>query len=158
MNEAEAPSRRRVATVNDARTLVADVVAALDKLEVTLERETGLMETGRINEALDLATAKQEQAGLYMRLLESVKANAIALARFAPDSVEALRTRHGGFSSKLQVNQTVIATVKAISEQLIRGLQQETTASRTLSVYGPGASAVVARPASAAPLALSVRL
>lgn len=154
----EAASRRRVATPTDARALVADVVAALETLERTLTRETTLMETGRINEALDLSAAKQEQAGVYMRLLESVKANAVSLARFAPESVETLRAHHGGFSRTLQLNHTMIATVKTISEQLIRGLQQETTASRTLSVYGPGASAVAPSPTAAGPLALSVRL
>lgn len=154
----QAPSTRRVATPAEARALVAEVVGMIDRLEQTLAAETELMRAGRLREGLDLAPQKQEQAGFYMRLLESVKANAIALARFAPDSIEALKARHGAFAQQLRLNQTVIATVKSVSESLVRGLQTEATASKTLSVYGPGASSPASGAVNRTPLALSVRL
>lgn len=152
-----APSTRRVSTPSEARALVSEVIETIGRLEQTLAAETELMQAGRLNEGLDLAPQKQEQAGFYMRLLESVKANAVALARFAPDGVEALKSRHGAFAEQLRLNQTVIATIKAVSESLVRGLQTEATASRTLSVYGPRASAPTPV-ANRTPLALSLRL
>ena len=151
-----APSARRVASSSEARGLVAEALAALETLDQTLAIETELMRTGRIGDALALTDLKQERAGVYMRLLESVKANAIALARFAPDGVDALKARHGAFARALHLNQTVIATVKSVSESLVRGLQSELSASRALSVYGPGAAA--AHAPTAQPLTLSVRL
>lgn len=158
MSASNAPSARRVATAQDASALIAEVGRALDALERTLARETELMGVGRIDEALTCSADKQEQAGVYMRLLESVKANAIALARFAPEAVEELKSRHGAFAATLAQNQRVIATVKSVSETLVRSLQQEAAASRVVSGYGPGATATKPAPAALGPLALSVRL
>lgn len=150
-------SARRVAGASEARALVAEVLAALDALDRVLTQETGLMASGRIREALGLAEAKQERSGAYMRLLESVKANAVALARFAPEGVERLKVRHGEFTQGVKLNQTVIATVRSVSETLLRSLQEEATASRRLTVYGPGAAPSRAA-AGAGALALSLRL
>ncbi|MBN9061634.1 MAG: hypothetical protein BGP06_02315 [Rhizobiales bacterium 65-9] len=158
MTTADAPSARRVTTAEQARALLTEIAAVLDRLEKTLLDETELMQSGRINEGLALSPRKQDEAGLYMRLLESVKANAVALARFAPEGVESLKTRHGVFAQQLHLNQTVIATVKSVSESLVRGLQVEATSRQTLSVYGPGAAPVAASTAARSPLALSVRL
>ncbi len=154
---APAPSARRIATSQDARGLVVEVLAALETLDRTLSKETELMGSGRIHDALALVETKQSAAAVYMRLLTSVKANAIALARFAPEGVDAMKIRHGAFSRALHLNQTVIATVKSVSETLVRSLQSELNATRSLSVYGPGARAETHGP-STAPIALSVRL
>ncbi|MET0606028.1 MAG: hypothetical protein ABWZ80_06200 [Beijerinckiaceae bacterium] len=152
-----APSARRVTSASEARGLVAEALAALETLDQTLAIETSLMRGGRIGEALALTDLKQQRAGAYMRLLESVKANAIALARFSPDGVESLKSRHADFGRALHLNQTVIATVKSVSESLVRGLQTELSAGKALSVYGPGAAATTLAPKSE-PIALSVRL
>ncbi|WP_342361524.1 hypothetical protein [Terrarubrum flagellatum] len=152
-----APSQRRVATAAEAETLLDEVIDALGGIEETLSEETGLMQAGRIRDALDLTDAKQARAGAYMRLLETVKANAIILARFAPDGVETLKVRHSEFALKLRLNQAVLATVKSVAETLVRGVQEEMSGNRQLSVYGPGISPR-GKNASATPLALSVRL
>ncbi len=151
-----APSQRKVATAQEAHALVSEALRALDDLDATLADETARMGAGRINEALALGTIKQERSGAYLRALQSVKANAVALARLAPDGVAALRKRHAAFTQRLHLNQTVIATVRSVSETLIRSLQDEAQGARSLSVYGPGAA--VRRAPTSAPLALSVRL
>lgn len=154
-----AASQRRIVSAPEARALVEDVVQSIDDLESVLAEETSLLKVGRVTQALDLAEVKSARSGHYLRLLEAVKANAIALARYAPDALGDLKQRHSLFTRTLALNETVIATVRAVSESLLRGLSDEASASSRLTTYGPGLRpGQPRRPSSAGPLTLSVKL
>lgn len=150
-------SQRRITSTIEANGLVAEVMEAIEALEGLLAEETALLKAGRISQALDLTEVKSARAGAYARLLQAVKGNAVALARFAPDGVQALKARHGDFSATLALNETVLATVRAVSEGLLRDLCEEAAPGQRLSTYGPGLSRSRNAPRQV-PLALSVKL
>ena len=152
-----APAPRRIASQLEANGLVTEVIEAIDALEGLLAEETALLKAGRISQALDLTEVKSGRAGVYARLLQVVKGNAVALARFAPDGVQALKARHGEFSATLALNETVLATVRAVSESMLRELCEEAAPGQRLSTYGPGLTHGRVRPRQV-PLALSVKL
>lgn len=154
---ATAPSQRRIGSAGDAQHFVLEMNASIENMMKVLALETDLMKAGRIRDALALDREKNEISGQYLRFMQTLKENAIAIARFAPADVEALKKNHAHLTSLLALNQQVIATVKSVSENLVRGVQEEASAARSLSTYGPGAHVARHTPAHA-PLALSVKL
>jgi len=124
-----------------AERFVAGLLATMGDLEAVLARESEGVRAGRLAEALAGAGAKEPLASAYMNGLETAKANAIALARFAPDRVEALRAAHRRFAAIVETNQAVLATARTVSEGLVKSLAEELGRARTSQVYGRPSSA-----------------
>ncbi len=147
----------RVLNRPDAETLVNGVIAAMSDLETLLETETAHVRVGRFREGLTEGSRKGELAASYMTGLESIKANAVALARLAPDALERLKRAHAKFSDVVQANQMVLATARAVSESLVKGIADEMNRQARPASYGP-AGPQPRRAATGEPLVLSKRL
>jgi hypothetical protein len=161
MHASAAADRPRIANPDEARALVETVLDTLMSLSHVIGEETQLMRDGQIGEALSREARKTELSGRYMRGLEVVKANAVALARFAPDDVKRLKGAHQSFGELLETNQAVLATARAVSETIVRGLASEAGRSGQPQGYtrnGYGAGADTGRPASAGPILVSKSL
>lgn len=139
-----AAARRELDPI-EAKGLIPAVMAAMESLERLLAEETVLLKSGRVAEGLAHEARKAELAGAYMQGLEAIKANALFLSRVAPEQVVALKAAHGRFSAAVDLNQTVIATARAVSEGLLRTLAAETGSGTKASGYSPPGQA----PASA---------
>ena len=130
--------RARVSSAPEARQLVDAVMMTLGSLAVVIGEETQLIREGQIGAALEREPQKTELSGKYMRGLEVVKANAVALARFVPEDVQRLKGAHQEFSEILETNQAVLATARAVSETIVRNLAKD--AGRTSQPQGYGRS------------------
>ncbi|WP_420101568.1 hypothetical protein [Bosea sp. (in: a-proteobacteria)] len=152
--------RPRVSGPAEARALIEAVLEALGALSHLVGEETELVRAGRLPEAMTREARKTELAGIYMRGVEQVKLNAVALARFAPDLVRRLKDAHLSFQLLIETNQLVLATARAVSESIIRDLAADANKPMRAAGYGPAASVgagVYARPNSG-PLVVSKRL
>lgn len=127
----------RVATRDEAERLVGRVLATMGDLEAVLERETAHLRAGRIRDGLAEEVQKTELAAAYMQGLEAVKANAIALARFTPASLDRLKGAHARFGQVIQANQMVLATARAVSESLVKGISDEMSRGARPQGYAP---------------------
>ena len=146
----------RVLSRADAQALVDGVLAVMAELQGVLEAETAHVRVGRIREGLAEEARKGELSAAYLRALEGVKANAVALARFAPEALDRLKAAHGRFGAAVQTNQTVLATARAVCESLVRSVSAELNRSAQPQVYAPaGRTATAAR---SEPLLVSRRL
>jgi hypothetical protein len=148
----------RILGREEADRLITSVLGTMVELEKVLANETAHVRVGRIREGLAEEARKSELAGAYMRGLEVVKANAIALARFAPDALERLKTAHAAFSEVIETNQTVLATARAVSENLLKSVADEVSRQATPQGYGPAGPHAARPPANSAPLLISKRL
>ena len=151
------PTATRVLGRDDAERLVASVLATMGELEKVLANETAHIRVGRIRDGLAEEARKSELASAYMRGLETVKANAIALARFAPEALDKLKAAHAAFGRAVETNQTVLATARAVSESLMKGVAEEMNRLSRPQGYGP-AGPQAARPAKSEPLVISKSL
>jgi len=152
--------RPRVADALSARALIEAVLEALGALSHLVGEETELVRAGRLSEAMSREPRKTELAGIYMRGVEQVKLNAVALARFVPDQVKRLKDAHLAFQNLIETNQIVLATARAVSESVIRDLAADANRPMRANGYGPAASVgagAFARPNSG-PLVVSRRL
>jgi hypothetical protein len=122
-----------------------------------LEQESALVRVGRIKEGLAQEERKNELASAYIRGLEAVKANAIALARFAPERLEGMRREHARFGRVIETNQAVLATARAVSESLVKGVVEEMNRLARPQGYAPAGQQAARAPAGA-PLVVSKSL
>ena len=148
----KAPETIRVTSRADAEAHVASVLATMRDLEAALGQETALVRVGRIRDGLAPEARKSELAAGYLCALEAVKANAVALARFAPDAVERLKSAHAGLSRTVEENRVVLATARAVSEGLVRSLSDEVARASRPATYAPAGPARASR---AEPLVIS---
>jgi hypothetical protein len=150
--------RPRVTNAREAATLIASAHAALDTLQPLIVEETAFMREGRLKEALALADSKAEAGRTYTRCLEALKHNAIALSRFQPGGIPELRSRHQAFSDTLGENMAVLATVRMVSESIVRELAAEVGQARQPAGYGAGGRMNGAYTSVVTPLAVSREL
>ncbi len=151
------PADRRVANPADAEALIREIRETMAALEKLLAVETEHVRVGRINDGLAEGERKDALAGAYLQGLEALKANAVALARFAPQALDILKQEHAAFARVIETNQIVLATARAVSENLVKGIADELGRSQRPQVYG--ASGPQRRPATGtAPLLVSKNL
>ncbi|MDP4022620.1 hypothetical protein Q8W71_08305 [Methylobacterium sp. NEAU 140] len=150
----------RVADRIGAEALVAGILANMAALEAVLGEEAGHIRAGRLREGLGAAEPKAELAAAYMQGLESAKANAVALARFHPQGVAALREGHRRFTAAVEANQTVLSAARTVSEGLIKSLADEIGRARAPVGYGAAtpAPSPYGRGVRSGPLVLSRNL
>lgn len=119
-----------------AGALIAHVMETMRALEEILTEEGGHVRAGRLRQGLSQTARKSALAAAYMQGLELAKANAIALARFAPEAIEGLKAAHRHFAGVVETNQVVLATARSVSESLVKSLAEDMSRSRTSTVYG----------------------
>lgn len=143
----------------EAGALVDGLITRLSELERLLEAETAQIRVGRIRDGLAEEARKREVTQAYLAGVEAVKANAVALARLAPEALERLRGAHARFGSVIEANQRVLATARAVTESLVRGIADDLGRAARPQVYGAsGAMAPAARGLRGEPLVVSRRL
>ncbi|MEH3116780.1 MAG: hypothetical protein PGN25_04035 [Methylorubrum populi] len=157
---ADAVAAPRLTDRPAALAFVQGLLATMTALEAVLARESDGVRAGQIAQALTESAPKSDLAAAYMNGLEAAKTNAIALARFAPDGLEALKAAQHRFAAAVEINQQVLATARTVSEGLIKALAEEVAKTRTPTVYGrPSVSpSPYGRGAQAGPLVLSRNL
>lgn len=149
-----AGTRKAVAGREEAESFVAAFAGTMAELESVLDEETTHLAAGRIREGLSREERKSQLAAGYLLGLEHAKANAVALARYAPQAVLRLRQAQADLRAAVDRNQTVVATARAVSEGLVRSVADEVARQARPRSYG--AAPVVA--AGARPLVFSARM
>jgi len=150
---------RSAQSAEDARTLAGELALAMSGLEAVLSEETDLLKASDLKRAAALMERKSEAGRRYVAALEAVKLNAIALARWVPAEVAALKRAQHDLSAAIDLNMTVLATAKAVSENIVRSLAREIAAPKRLSTYGmAGTMASQAIDPRGTPLVVSRRL
>ncbi|GGH26510.1 hypothetical protein GCM10007036_34360 [Alsobacter metallidurans] len=145
----------RIASAADAERFAGQMIDVMQTLERIIGEETALLKHSRLREATTLTQAKTDASRHYVHALEALRANAVALARWAPAAVPKLKAVQRSLSDAVQINMAVIATTRSVSESIVRTLAQQVAAPRTLTTYGAaGAAAKPNRPV-ATPLLVS---
>jgi hypothetical protein len=145
----------RVISPPEAELVVQSALDALEALDPVVAEETALLKQGRVRLALDLSHVKSEAAARYQRALEDVKANAVALGRFAPPSLALLRRRHEAFAELMALNMAVLGTTRTVSESLMRELAAQVGQAHTPQGYGAYGQQMGGYRREATPLAVS---
>lgn len=133
MNAAE-----RIAALDTlpAADLCGIALSTLDRLVEVLNQETTLLRAGRAREAGGLTAEKARLAQDYMGFARSVQRQLDRLRQEAPASVEALRHGHEKFATQMAENLKVIATARAVTEDLLVDVANAIGAKARPKTYG----------------------
>lgn len=138
----------------EAVGFLAGLAAIVARLIGVLNEETAHLAAGRVRDGLAREAEKGQLAASFLQGVQRARSHAVALARFAPAEVAALRASHETFRDAIERNQAVLATARAVSEGLVKGVADEMAQRSRVGGYGAAPS----RAAPARPLVISTRL
>ena len=154
------PTQIREATVSsvasraEAEQLCLRIEQNMAGLLDIIARETALLKSARLSAAADLEREKAEMARRYIADMKLLKGHGAAVSRYAPVAVDKLRRLHERFRAELQINLAVLATAKAVAEDLVRGVSNAIAKRDRAHTYG--AQGRIATPAAAPRRGLAV--
>jgi hypothetical protein len=154
-----APAQESVITSEaEAAAVLIEIRRLMGELCDLVEEETALVRAGHLTAAANVAERKSELAGAFMARALRVQASARYLARVTPQLFDELRAQHEEFRAKLQINLTVLATARAVSEGILRGVSNELARRSTVNTYGASGRREDPTGRAAIPMAVSRRL
>lgn len=110
--------------------------STLESLVQVLNQETTLLRAGRTKEAGELTAAKTGLAQDYVGLARSVQRQGARLKAEAPDQLEALFAGHEKLAMQMAENLRVIASARALTEDLLTDVAQAINAKARPKTYG----------------------
>lgn len=153
---AKAPSASTpAATPAEARKLAEGLMQIMSTLLGIVERETELVRAGNIREAMALETEKGEMSRQYTDAISRLAHSRDYLRQSTPELLTALHRHHDTFRAMLQVNLTVLATAHAVSEGIVRGVNNEMQRKNLPNGYTAGGQRAMPGPRQVTPLSVS---
>lgn len=150
-----APPAAPVSSPSEARRLAEGLVDVMSALLGIIEQETELVRAGSVRDAMALETRKSEASQRYMTAITQLKDNSEYLKTSTPELLTALHRHHDVFRAMLQMNLTVLATAHAVSEGLVRGVNNEVQRKNLPQGYTAAGRRTQPTPRQAAPLTVS---
>lgn len=131
-------AKERLAAIDDlpAGELCSRTTGTLDELVAIMNQETTLLRAGRMREAGALTADKTRLAQDYVTLARSVQRQIERLKREAPGEMEVLRNRHERLATQMADNLRVIATARALTEDLLTDVANTVGQAARTRTYG----------------------
>lgn len=138
-----------------AHRLAEGLIEIMSSLLGIVERETELVRAGNVREAMALEQVKSDASRDYVKAMSALTNSSNYLTQSTPELLAALRRHHDVFRAMLQVNLTVLATAHAVSEGIVRGVNNELQRRNLPQGYTAAGQRSVPSSSHAAPLAVS---
>lgn len=138
-----------------AGDLCGIALSTLERLVSILNEETVLLRAGRVREAGELTAEKTRLAQDYMGFARSVQRELPRLRAEAPAMVEALKVRHEQFATQMAENLRVIATARAVTEELLTDVANAMSARARPKTYGASGTMSGQPPVAAAGVSIN---
>jgi hypothetical protein len=147
---------QRLAALDDlvATDLCTRAADALTVLIGVINEETTLLRAGRVRDATALTARKAELAQDYVTWSRTVQRQASRLKVEAPEALADLQHLHESLATQLAENLRVIASAKAVTEDLLGDVARAVGAANRPRTYG--ATGTLAQPAQAGARGLAV--
>jgi hypothetical protein len=128
----------RLAALDDlpARDLIAFTEGTLRALVDIMNRETTLLRAGRHREAGTLTAEKTRLAQDYVSYSRAVQRQLERIKAEAPDDVMLLKTGHERLATQIAENLKVIATARAVTEDLLTDVASQIARPNAPKTYG----------------------
>ena len=119
-----------------ALELCGRAASTLDALVTIMNEETTLLRAGRFRDAGVLTADKTRLAQDYVGLARSVQRQSERLRREAPAEVERLRAGHERLATQMAENLRVIATARAVTDDLLTDVARTIGQASRTRTYG----------------------
>jgi len=149
------PQVPAISSAAEAAAALIEIGKLMTELCDVVDAETAMVRAGRVSSAGKVAERKSELARAFINNASRIRTSAGDLARTAPSLLDALRRQHEQFRAKLQANLTVLATARAVSEGILRGVSNELAKRSTVQTYGASGRHHIQARRPATPIAVS---
>lgn len=131
---------QRIAALDDlpAIDLIAFAEGTLSALVSIMNNETTLLRAGRFREAGTLSAEKTRLAQEYVTYSRAVQRQAERLNAQSPADVQRLRIGHEQLATQMAENIKVIATARAVTEDLLTDVAAAVGRNNQAKTYGAG--------------------
>jgi hypothetical protein len=131
---------QRIAALDDlpAQDLIAFTEGTLRALVEAMNQETILLRAGRHRDAAPLGAEKTRLAQEYVGYARAVQRQLERLKAEAPDDVGMLRLGHERLATQMAENLKVIATARAVTEDVLTDVAQQVARATKPKTYGAG--------------------
>jgi flagellar biosynthesis/type III secretory pathway chaperone len=119
-----------------ARDLIAFTEGTLRALVDVMNQETTLLRAGRFREAGELTAEKTRLAQDYVVYSRAVQRQLERLKAEAPDDVGLLKLGHERLATQIGENLKVIATARAVTDDLLTDVAQRVARAARPKTYG----------------------
>ncbi|WP_127144731.1 hypothetical protein [Pelagibacterium montanilacus] len=136
-----ATSRLAVLDEMDAPTLCMKTQTALSALVEVMNRETTLLRAGHMREATAMSAEKAQLAQDYVQLARAVQRHTPRLRAEAPERIAALARGHEALATQMAENLRVLATARAVTEDLLGDVARQAAGSSAPRTYGASGAA-----------------
>lgn len=109
---------------------------ALRALVDIMNEETTLLRRGKISEASELAAQKADLAQKYVGLARAIQSNAAELKVKVPHLLQKLQQGQIALATQMAENMRVLATAKALSEDIVNSVAKQLGQQNQTSAYG----------------------
>jgi hypothetical protein len=142
---------QRLAALDDlpAIDLIAYAEGTLSALVSIMNSETTLLRAGRFREAAALSADKTRLAQEYVTYSRAVQRQAERLKAEAPGDIDRLRIGHEQLATQMAENLKVIATARAVTEDVLTDVATAVGRSAQTRTYGATGEIPRAAPAAA---------
>jgi hypothetical protein len=147
-----------VETPDEARKFAENLMDVMNALLGVIEREIELVRAGKLREAMALEPTKTDFSRRYVGAVRQLRTSQKYLSQTTPELLVALHRHHDAFRAMLQINLTVLATARAVSESIVRGVNSEMQRRNIPSTYTSSGRRATPGPRHLTPLAVSRRL
>ena len=144
-----------VANVAEMTAVMVNLGKLMPELCEIIDSETELVRAGRVAAAAKAGERKAELARAFVHDIARVRAGGSHLASVAAPLRDSLRQQHELLCARLQVNLTVLATARGVSEGILRGVSSELAKRSTVRTYGAGGRYSTPAMHRATPIAVS---
>jgi hypothetical protein len=129
---------QRLAALDDlpARDLIAVTHETLTALVRAMNDETTLLRAGRHREAAPHSAEKTRLAQEYVSYSRAVQRQFDRLKTEAPGDIAMLRSGHEGLATQMAENLKVIATARAVTEDLLTDVARQVARADRPKTYG----------------------
>lgn len=141
----------RLATLDalPAKELCIHAEQALASLVDVMNQETTLLRAGHLRQAGQLTPDKTRLAQDYVTFARAIQRQGARLATEAPKAMERLRAGHESLATQMAENLRVLATAKAVTEDILTDVARMVGQQNRAKTYGT-AGKVAADPGSSA--------
>ncbi len=141
---------QRLAALDDlpARDLIAFTEGTLRALVDIMNRETTLLRAGHHREAGGLSAEKTRLAQDYVSYSRAVQRQIERLRAEAPGDIALLRNGHEQLATQMAENLKVVATVRAVTEDVLTDVAQAVARNARPRTYGATGELAGTRPVS----------
>ena len=131
---------QRLAALDDlpAQDLIAFTEGTLRALVDVMNQETTLLRAGRHREAGALGAEKTRLAQDYVSYSRAVQRQLERLKAEAPDDIGMLKLGHERLATQMAENLKVIATARAVTDDILTDVAQQVARTARPKTYGAG--------------------